>query len=156
MQHWGTFWSLHSGLFSDGHTISSSGVTHLIGHNCRYSTDITTSLIIFYHFFEDPITIMPMFSVCIVTWMSDSTEKYTTNDLQTIFHIQLVGIFIIYLHTKHSHIQTINIKYNNNSCIVMIQHRNFVQANIFCRKCQLDQLHIYTYLCHPTHCHTHP
>ena len=115
----------------------------LIGHNCRYITDITTSLIICYRFFEEPITIMPMFSVCIVTSMFDPTETYITDDLQTIFYIQLVGIFIIYLHTKHSHIHTINIKYNNNSCIVMIQYRNFVQANVFCKKCQLHQLHIY-------------
>ena len=65
--------------------------------------------------------------------MYDLNETHITDDLQTIFifHIQLVGIFIIYLHNKHSHIQTINIKYNNNSCIMMIHYRNFVQANFF-------------------------
>ena len=128
------FWTLF-------HTISSSGVTHLICHNCRYITDITTCLIVCYCFFEEPIIIMPMFSVFVVTSMFDRTEIYITDDLQTIFHIQHVGIFI-----NLSSYQTFphtNNKYNNNSCIVIIQCRNFVQANVFCRKCWLHQLHIY-------------
>lgn len=65
--------------------------------------------------------------------MYDLNETHITDNLQTIliFHIQLVGIFIIYLHNKHSQIQTININYNNNRCIMMIHYRNFVHAIFF-------------------------